>query len=598
MIKIQDWMATIPDADKHVAYVGEGLSETREFFLCGDGWERYQDWSFHLDMAFDPESITTRDTRQVVQTISSSNQMKEEAAVNTEESVIRESYTVVNEAVTNHNLTDIAPLEKHVEAEGIRLVWEVLRQHTVLPGKLWATLRAVDSTAQKVKKSAVMVFEVDAAICAVPAARPAVSEMEQIEARVAATADGVTADADRAEAAVDQCLEQLRACQDQATQTETAKERAAAYAGQAEQMYNLSVGQVSAAAAARTAAEEQATAAEEQAAAAATHANFAALRAADTERCYGLAAQSAEAASTACEEARQAATDAADAADHAAQAVDKCSRYVTQCGNHATTAQRAAQAVAAVENAVYKQVNVRDYGAVGNGTTDDRAAILAAFEAAKGMLPCEVYFPAGTYGISNGMTVELPCGKGGLSVRGAGMGVSVIRCLTTFTVSEETEWELLAIRPDRTPTDESEYLHSITVTDLSLSDPYPTIHRNETQSTHGLAVQYAASVTIHHCGVDTIGGSAFVLDTCRQASLTDNHVTMACLVLGAVGAIAVDAVGAVVKGCHVETFGSCAIREKGGDGNLFVCNVVNGPLVIVGGTTLSSYNVDLRKVTA
>ena len=244
MIKIQDWMATIPDADKHVAYVGEGLSETREFFLCGDGWERYQDWSFHLDMAFDPESITTRDTRQVVQTISSSNQMKEEAAVNTEESVIRESYTVVNEAVTNHNLTDIAPLEKHVEAEGIRLVWEVLRQHTVLPGKLWATLRAVDSTAQKVKKSAVMVFEVDAAICAVPAARPAVSEMEQIEARVAATADGVTADADRAEAAVDQCLEQLRACQDQATQTETAKERAAAYAGQAEQMYNLSVGQV------------------------------------------------------------------------------------------------------------------------------------------------------------------------------------------------------------------------------------------------------------------------------------------------------------------------------------------------------------------
>lgn len=68
MITVQDWMASIPEEDKHIAYVGEGMSETREFLLCGSDWEKYINWAFHLDMAFDPESITTRDSRQVAQT--------------------------------------------------------------------------------------------------------------------------------------------------------------------------------------------------------------------------------------------------------------------------------------------------------------------------------------------------------------------------------------------------------------------------------------------------------------------------------------------------------------------------------------------------
>ena len=42
-------------------------------------------------------------------------------------------------------------------------------------------------------------------------------------------------------------------------------------------------------------------------------------------------------------------------------------------------------------------VNVRDYGAVGDGVTDDTAAIQAAFVYAKGRGPVKVVFPAGTY---------------------------------------------------------------------------------------------------------------------------------------------------------------------------------------------------------
>lgn len=42
-------------------------------------------------------------------------------------------------------------------------------------------------------------------------------------------------------------------------------------------------------------------------------------------------------------------------------------------------------------------VNVLDFGATGNGTTDDAAAIQAAFSAADTTQPTTVYFPAGTY---------------------------------------------------------------------------------------------------------------------------------------------------------------------------------------------------------
>lgn len=60
-------------------------------------------------------------------------------------------------------------------------------------------------------------------------------------------------------------------------------------------------------------------------------------------------------------------------------------------------------------------INVRDYGAVGDGVTDDTAAIQAAVNATP--TGTTVYFPAGTYAVSNAITINKP-----LVVRGSGPG--------------------------------------------------------------------------------------------------------------------------------------------------------------------------------
>ena len=181
MIKVQDWIASIPEEDKHIAYVGEGMTEQREFLLCGKEWEKYQTWGFHLDMAFDATSITTRDCRQVVQTTVNNVKHTEEASVTQDAVTTKETYTVCDEEVLAYDLTDVASLDKRVEADGIHLTWTVLRQHALLPGKLRATIRAVGENPQCIKKSAMMVFEVDPTVAATPAAMPAVSQFEQME---------------------------------------------------------------------------------------------------------------------------------------------------------------------------------------------------------------------------------------------------------------------------------------------------------------------------------------------------------------------------------------------------------------------------------
>lgn len=169
MIIIRDWVATIPDADKHIAYVGENGSEQREFFLSGNGWQDYANSQFFLDMAFDLSSVTTRDSRQVVTTQKNVTENVSETQVTTATNDRQETFTVEEVTVDTPSRTDVAYLIKKKEQEGLLLTWRVLAQHTRLPGKLTATLRAVDDDG-RVKKSALMVFEVDPAVAATPAA--------------------------------------------------------------------------------------------------------------------------------------------------------------------------------------------------------------------------------------------------------------------------------------------------------------------------------------------------------------------------------------------------------------------------------------------
>lgn len=97
-------------------------------------------------------------------------------------------------------------------------------------------------------------------------------------------------------------------------------------------------------------------------------------------------------------------------------------------------------------------VSVKDFGATGNGTTDDSAAIQAAVSANAG----EVYFPAGTYLVSQ--PIQIPPN---VSLRGAGKGATIIQGGTNisanfsapnFASSVENKTALLNFNPGALPT--------------------------------------------------------------------------------------------------------------------------------------------------
>lgn len=75
-----------------------------------------------------------------------------------------------------------------------------------------------------------------------------------------------------------------------------------------------------------------------------------------------------------------------------------------------------------------ESVSVKDFGAVGDGTTDDAAAISQAIRTNR-----RIYFPAGTYLIKSGIRVT---GVDNFSLVGDGIGVSIIKCDSTVSFTD------------------------------------------------------------------------------------------------------------------------------------------------------------------
>ena len=93
--------------------------------------------------------------------------------------------------------------------------------------------------------------------------------------------------------------------------------------------------------------------------------------------------------------------------------------------------------------------DVTDYGAKGDGATDDKAAIEAAFTAALANLPATVYFPPGSYAIQDsGIEINPALGSKGLSIVGAGKGVSEL--VLTGSSQFAANWHCLRIKPTAT----------------------------------------------------------------------------------------------------------------------------------------------------
>lgn len=88
----------------------------------------------------------------------------------------------------------------------------------------------------------------------------------------------------------------------------------------------------------------------------------------------------------------------------------------------------AGAAATTVQTKLRESVSAKDFGAVGDGTTDDSAAINAAIASNR-----NIYFPAGTYFIASSIQVA---SKSNVVLQGAGVDVAIIKCSSsaTFTV--------------------------------------------------------------------------------------------------------------------------------------------------------------------
>lgn len=80
--------------------------------------------------------------------------------------------------------------------------------------------------------------------------------------------------------------------------------------------------------------------------------------------------------------------------------------------------------VRTVQAKLREAVSVKDFGAVGDGSADDTAAINAAIAAVSGQNTAYVYFPEGLYKVTSSINVN----RNQISLVGAGMSATVIRC--------------------------------------------------------------------------------------------------------------------------------------------------------------------------
>jgi hypothetical protein len=170
-----------------------------------------------------------------------------------------------------------------------------------------------------------------------------------------------------------------------------------------------------------------------------------------------------------------------------------------------------------VQTKLRESVSVKDFGAVGNGVTDDTAAIQQAFTSAAAFTPKKtVYFPAGTYVINPSTTIDAT----GCSIDGDGQNVSIIKpsALTTAVVAG---WQHITYNTDSNFTVSN---IQIDLTNVTYTGVYPSLQRSYHLLVYNCtnwAIRNCSftGISNNHIGVYANGGNYWEITDCYFENL-------------------------------------------------------------------------------
>ena len=191
------------------------------------------------------------------------------------------------------------------------------------------------------------------------------------------------------------------------------------------------------------------------------------------------------------------------------------------------------------------------YGATGDGTTNDSAAIQAAVNAANTAGGGVVYFPPGVYRI--GTRIEL---KSGVSLVGAGQEYTTLKAMSGLTTSvivglSGTAAANLAIRGLKVDAD-----YSATAINLN-----------------GIQITNGSNIVIDDCAVTNVANAGIVLTTCTSCVVSGSRVSHTGKAQAGVG-FGVLLTGGTNCKVHDNHFTACNGMNIGGNTNALNASIV------------------------
>ena len=164
-----------------------------------------------------------------------------------------------------------------------------------------------------------------------------------------------------------------------------------------------------------------------------------------------------------------------------------------------------------VESKLQDTVSVKDFGAVGDGVTDDTAAIQAAIDYLSGIGGGELFFPKGEYAISNKIIIA-----GGIHYIGTAGGASKIVKHSNFNTNNPTGDVMWVSKGWDTATGYNGAANGV-ITDMSFDEGNHTLTYGD-----AIALGHAANWVVERCrffgmrfhGVDVTGSENITIRDC------------------------------------------------------------------------------------